>query len=224
MTNALRKSVHPFSPLVLATSRHSVHGVFALDDFTLRVSFARFYKFGTTASVQFEAVLFLTVTTLAYRNVFQWDDTSRFFVCRIFEIVQAVVVQDEPSSFPRFVSAALLPQPTLLVRIEERMHQIITIVFRYFKRFSFDAIVEADQQFSGQILALVDAPVHVDELLYRGFFLDAGIVQTGIEHDDGEREDVTGIRVFENVVVALALAVPFREAFHHPVDFLGLAR
>ena len=46
-------------------------------------------------------------------------------------------------------------------------------------------------------------------------------MQGRVQHDDGEAEHVTGVRVGEYVRVQLA--VPLREAFHHPVDFLRLA-
>ena len=41
-----------------------------------------------------------------------------------------------------------------------------------------------------------------------------------VEHDDGEREDVRGVRVGERAVVARA--VPRGERFHEPVDLLRL--
>lgn len=52
--------------------------------------------------------------------------------------------------------------------------------------------------------------------------LDTGVMKTGVEHDDGEREDVARVRVGEDVRVVLA--VPLSEALHHPVDLLRLAR
>lgn len=43
----------------------------------------------------------------------------------------------------------------------------------------------------GQILAVVDAAVHGDEALQRSLVLHVGVVQAGVEHDNGERQDVT---------------------------------
>ena len=42
----------------------------------------------------------------------------------------------------------------------------------------------------GEVLARVDAPVLADEAVERGPDLDVGVVQHGVEHDDGEAEDV----------------------------------
>ena len=44
----------------------------------------------------------------------------------------------------------------------------------------------------------------------------------GVEHDDGEGEDVARVRVAEDVGVELAVAL--RERLHHAVDLLRLAR
>lgn len=46
------------------------------------------------------------------------------------------------------------------------------------------------QKLSGQIPSVVDASVHGDEALQRGLVLHAGVVEAGVEHDDGERQDV----------------------------------
>ena len=50
----------------------------------------------------------------AYRDVLKWDYSSRFLVGRELEVVQAVVVQDEPPPFPAFYTPTLLPQPTCI--------------------------------------------------------------------------------------------------------------
>lgn len=70
VTNALSQTFHPIVLLVLATRRHPVHGVFALDHFTLRVRFASLYEIGAAARVQFETVLLLPILTLSHRYIF----------------------------------------------------------------------------------------------------------------------------------------------------------
>ena len=77
------------------------------------------------------------------------------------------------------------------------------------------------EEFARQVTAVVDAAVHGYELFHARLVLDARIVQRRVQHDDGEAEHVTGVRVGEYVRVQLA--VPLREALHHTVDFLRLA-
>jgi hypothetical protein len=47
-------------------------------------------------------------------------------------------------------------------------------------------------------------------------------VKGGVEHDDGEGEYVAGVRVLEDVLVELAVAL--RKTLHHPVNLLRFAR
>lgn len=79
-------------------------------------------------------------------DVFQRNDPSGFLVGSVLEIVEAVVVEDEPAPLPRLVPSALLPQPALAVRIEERVHQIVAVVLRDLERLRFDAVVQALHQ------------------------------------------------------------------------------
>ena len=46
-------------------------------------------------------------------------------------------------------------------------------------------------------------------------------MQACVEHDDGEAEDVAGVRVCEDVWVELTIALS--KCFHHPIDLLSLA-
>ena len=41
-----------------------------------------------------------------YLDILERDNSSRLLVGRVLEIVQAVVVEDEPASLPRLVAAA----------------------------------------------------------------------------------------------------------------------
>lgn len=49
------------------------------------------------------------------------------------------------------------------------------------------------EQLLGQVPAVVDAAVHGDEPLHCGLVFDVGVVQAGIQHDDGEREDIARV-------------------------------
>ena len=80
----------------------------------------------------------------------------------------------------------------------------------------------AHQHWPGEVLARVDAPVLADEALDVGPGPDVGVVEHGVEHDDGEAEDVAGVALLEEPRVLLAVAL--RERLHDPVDLLRLAR
>jgi hypothetical protein len=104
----------------------------------------------------------IAIGDLTHRYILQWNDATRLLVRGVLKVIQAIIVQDEPTTFPRLVPeifkillkkilleislichspSTLLPQPTLLVRIEERMHQIITIILWYFERLGSDGFV-----------------------------------------------------------------------------------
>ena len=103
--------------------------------------------------------------------------------------------------------AALLPQPALLVGVEEGVHQVVAVVLGDLEGLRLDRVEERDEQLPGQVLAVVDAPVHGDELLHRRLVLHTGVVQAGVEHDDGEAEHVARVGVGEDVWVELAVAL-----------------
>ena len=96
---------------------------------------------------------FVSATDL---NILQGNDTARFLVRGELKVVETIIIENEPSSLPALVSAALLPQPTLLVRIEEGVHQIIAIILRDLEWFSFDALIQRHQQLLGQVLTIID--------------------------------------------------------------------
>ena len=50
------------------------------------------------------------------------------------------------------------------------------------------------QHVGGQILARVDALVLLDKHVGGDLHLGVGVVQGGVQHDDGEGEDETGVR------------------------------
>jgi len=84
---------------------HSVDCVLAFHHFALRVGFAGFDEVVAASRVQFETVGFVAVLNFTNLNVFQGNDSSRFFVGRVLEVIEAVVVENEPAPLPRFVSA-----------------------------------------------------------------------------------------------------------------------
>ena len=63
-----------------------------------------------TETEQFKAVGLAPVSDLTNLNVFQGNDPSWLLICGELKIVKTVVVEDEPSSLPAFVSAPLLPR------------------------------------------------------------------------------------------------------------------
>lgn len=42
------------------------------------------------------------------------------------------------------------------------------------------------EKVTGKISSVVNASVHADEALQRGFLLHVGVVQAGVQHDDRE--------------------------------------
>lgn len=58
----------------------------------------------------------------SYLNVLQWNNSSWFFIGGVLKVIEAVIVEDEPSPLPGLVAAALLHEPTLTVGIEESVH------------------------------------------------------------------------------------------------------
>lgn len=78
-----------------------------------------------------------------YLNVLQRYDSSGLFVCRVLEVIEAVVVEDEPSPLPRLVAAALLHEPALAVRVEERVHEVVAVVLGDLEGLRLDALVQA---------------------------------------------------------------------------------
>ena len=70
----------------------------------LRVSLARLDELGA-GCVQLKAVVLLPVLGLAYLDILQRNDATRFLVRRVLKVIQAVVVQDEPATLPALDAA-----------------------------------------------------------------------------------------------------------------------
>jgi hypothetical protein len=91
--------------------------------------------------VKLKAVWLLSVLSLPNLDVFQRNDPPRLLVCSVLEVVEAVVIQDEPPPLPAFYPTTLFPQPALFVRVEKSMHQVVAIIFRDFERLRLDAFI-----------------------------------------------------------------------------------
>lgn len=75
------------------------------DDFSLAVGFARFDEL-RASGVELEAVRLVPVLDLPDLNVLEGYYAPRLLVRRVLEIVQTIVVEDEPSSLPALVTSA----------------------------------------------------------------------------------------------------------------------
>lgn len=79
---------------------------------------------------------------LANANVLKRNNSAGLFVSRELEVIEAIVVEDEPAALPRFVPPSLLPEPPLAIGVEECVHQIVTVIFRDLERLGLDALVQ----------------------------------------------------------------------------------
>lgn len=100
--------------------------------FALRICLAGFDDLGAAASIQLKAVRLAFIGDFAladlkvirlrleaanevgrgrvtHRDVLERDDAARLLISRVFEVVQAVVIEDEPPPLPALVAPALLP-------------------------------------------------------------------------------------------------------------------
>lgn len=109
MADGFAQPQHPIRLFIFAAGGHPVNRVLSLHHFALGVRLARFDEVRTAAGVQLEAVLLLAIARLPHGDVLQRNDAPGFFVRRVLEVVQAVVVEDEPATFPALVTTALLP-------------------------------------------------------------------------------------------------------------------
>ena len=116
----------------------------------------------------------------------------------------------------------LFEKPSLALRGEEGVHEVIISLVRDLERLLLDAPEDGLQHVGGQVLAGVDPLVLLDELLSADLHLGVGVVEGGVEHDDGEGEDEAGVPLLEDVGVLLA--VVSSEGVHHTVNLHRLAR
>ncbi len=128
-------------------------------------------------------------------------------------------VEINPAPHP---PSALLDQPPLPLRREEGVHEVVVGLVGYPEGLLPDVPVDELEDVPGEVAAAVDPPVLPDELLGGDLGpADVGVVQGRVQHDDGEADDVAGVRLVEQVRVLLAVAAG--EGLHHPVDLHGLS-
>ena len=82
---------------------------------------------------------YIDILLWTHLNILQGNDASGLLVGGELEVIQAVVIENEPPPLPALVSAALLPEPSLLVRIEEGVHEVISVIFRDLERLRLNA-------------------------------------------------------------------------------------
>ncbi len=78
------------------------------------------------------------------------------------------------------------------------------------------------EHFFFQIFSAVNATVLCDKLLEGDLLLDVGVVQSRVEHDDGEGEDVACVGLVEQVGVLFT--VVRGKSLHDPVDLHRFSR
>lgn len=121
VTDTLPHALHPLFPLFLRGGTHSVHRVLTLHNLTLAVSLTGLDKV-RGGGVQFETVTLLTIMDLPHFDILQRDNPSGLLIGGVFEIIETVIVEDEPSSLPTLVPSSLFPKPTFSVGVEEGVH------------------------------------------------------------------------------------------------------
>ena len=115
----------------------------------------------------------------------------------------------------------LFHQPSLSLRGEKSVHQVIVGFVRNFERFLLDVSEDRVQHVRWEIFSRVNSSVLLDELFWRDLHLGVGVVESSVEHDDGEGEDEAGVSLLKYVRVLLA--VVGSEAVHDSVNLHGLS-
>lgn len=221
MTYTLSYTLDPLFLLVWCGCRHAVDSVLPLHHLAFAVCLASLDEV-RGCRIQLKAIWFIAILDLTNLNILQWNDSPGLLVSCVLKVVEAVVVEDEPPPLPGLVAAALLHEPPLTVGVEEGVHEIVPIILWDLEGLSLDAFVEALQQLPWQVISIVNASVHGDELLNGLLVLDGWVVKRGIQHDDCKGQHKASVRVLEDGGVELTVAVG--KSLHHPVNLLSLAR
>ena len=80
----------------------------ALHHLALRICLAGLDHF-VVGGEEFKAMLLRPVTHFSHPDIFQGDDTTGLLVCGELEVIQAIIVENKPASFPAFVASSLFP-------------------------------------------------------------------------------------------------------------------
>jgi len=107
------------------------------------------------------------------------------------------------------------------------LHDLGDVVVSGFELGGLDAFVDADEDVTLDVGAVVDAAQVLDEVveLHAPLGLEVGRVQVRVEHDDGEGEHEDGVGAAQpRDQLLVALAVALSEHLHQTLDLLRLAR
>ena len=116
----------------------------------------------------------------------------------------------------------LLHQPAFALWREECVHEVVIGLVRDLEGLLLDVPVDGLQHIVGQVPPRVDPPILLDELLRRDLDLGVGVVEGGVEHDDGEGQDEAGVSLIKDV--GILLAVMFSKCVHDAVNLHRFTR
>lgn len=142
------------------------------------------------------------------------------FVLLRLEIVETVVCEGKPTTFPCLDTAALFDEITLLLGVVkdglDGVHVHLDLLLH-------DAIIDMLKELAWKVFTVVDAAIVAHKLRTRHAILlfDGRIVGVGIEHDDREGKDVCGLCARKGAVVARLVKL-LCKGFHETIDLLGL--
>ena len=95
----------------------------------------------------------------------------------------------------------LFEKPSLALRGEEGVHEVIVSLVRDLEGLLLDASEDGFEHVWREILPRIHSLVLLDELLVTDLHLGVGVVEGGVEHDDGEGEDEAGVLLLEDARV-----------------------
>ena len=139
----------------------------------------------------------------------------------MLEVIQTSIIEDKPPPLPALPGSSLLDEPAFLVGGEKREHEIVVGLVRDLEWLLFDARVDGKEHIPWQILASIDTLVLSNELVLSDLHLDVLVVERGVEHDDGEGEDVHSVTVSEGARVLTAVVGGKHR--HDSVNLLSLS-
>ena len=118
----------------------------------------------------------------------------------------------------------LFHQPSLSLRGEECVHQVIVRLVRDLERLLLNVVINGRQHLSREVSASINPVVLSDELLLSDaeLLVDVLVVEAGVEHDHGEGENVDCVAGGESA--RIVRAIMFSEGRHYPVNLLSLTR
>jgi len=213
--DGLLDALDPAVSILLTAGRHPVLLMVSLHHSSTTVSLASFDHIrylGIDFKVKLLPILLLTLANL---DVLEGDDSLRNVFRGVLEVIEAAIVEDEPTSLPGLPAPSLLQKPPFSFGRKESVHKIVISFIRNLERFFLDVPEDCFEHVRRQVAARVDAFILLYELLRRDLHLRVWIVEGGVEHDDGEGEDETGVMLLEDVWILTAVVAG--EGIHHSV-------